>query len=411
MVAVSIENAALTVAYTQPTLFDGTFYLPEVASSLNGSWSSANSDVKEILQSNDGQNLSRIAFDLAPPQTSPSRFLRIRSVAATTTAPDYTSIINATSAWLTTSSSLADGAIFYTSSEISPYYGNLAALGLLKSPANYAAVQKWMRWYVAHLNTSDRWGLGGTIYDYNLCGNVETSTGNADSTDSYAATFLTLAWAYWQTGDPGAQAYIQSIGVQLNTVGHALTGTQQADGLSWAKPDYQIKYLMDNCEGYQGLQSAASLFQTAFGDSATANYYATAAANMLQGIETDLWSSSNNSYFVYAGASSAPDWTNWYPDATAQLFPILTGVITPTSTRANALYAQFNANFPSWPLLHKAETFPWALMGYVAAQMGDSVRARTYVATCNSQFVANQFPWPWYDAEAGWFIRQCALHP
>jgi hypothetical protein len=62
-------------------------------------------------------------------------------------------------------------------------------------------VQAWMRWYLNHINyPADKWGLACTIYDFKVSGSNETSTNDADSTDSYAATFLSLAWAYWKTG-------------------------------------------------------------------------------------------------------------------------------------------------------------------------------------------------------------------
>jgi len=39
-------------------------------------------------------------------------------------------------------------------------------------------------------------GFYGTVYDYDYANGIETSHNNADSTDSYAGTFLSLAWAY-----------------------------------------------------------------------------------------------------------------------------------------------------------------------------------------------------------------------
>ena len=322
-------------------------------------------------------------------------------------APYYQNNLTAGSAWLATRSTLPDGAIFYTANRIVPYYGNLAALGWTKDRTQYARVQTWIQWYLKHLNWPDKWGLYGTIYDYNVSGITETSTGTADSTDSYAATFLSLAWAYWQTGDANARQFILSLGAyQFDVIGNVITQTQQHDGLTWARPDYQIKFLMDNCEAYEGLRDLASLFQSAFGNASAAAWYNAQAAAMLQGIQNELWSAGNQLYLPYAGASSV-NLANWYPDAVAQLFPVLNGVIAPTSARAKSVYSVFNKAWPEWPTLsfNSQDPFPWVLVSGAAILMGDANRVNVYLTAIQNKYLSAGFPWPWYDAEAGWFMR------
>ena len=202
-----------------------------------------------------------------------------------------------------------DGAILYGSSQINPYYSNLAAIGLTKDPGSYGIVQKWMEWYITHLNWPDKWGLYGTTYDYDYNNGTAASHNDADSTDSYAATFLSLAWAYYSTGDAGAQSYVRTLSYQLDAIGGVIVQTQQSDGLTWAKPDYQIKYLMDNCEAYRGLRDLALIFQNAFGDTAKAHYYNAKADLMLQGIN-GMWM--NGSWAVYkdgVGNLAAPNFS------------------------------------------------------------------------------------------------------
>ncbi len=319
--------------------------------------------------------------------------------------PRYHRNITATANWITSSaSSLSDGAILYTSAEIVPYYSNLAATGLAKTPAHYPQVKAWMEWYIHHLNYPDKWGLYCTVYDYNVSGTTETPTNDADSTDSYAATFVSLAWAYWQTGDADAQAYIKTLRYQLDCIGGVMVQTQQSNGLTWAKPDYQIQYLMDNCEVYKGLSDLANLFQYAFNDSAGRDWYNTYAAKQLKGIQSVLWDSAHRNYLTYAGAPPT-NWKVWYPDATAQLFPVLNGVLSPSDCRARDLYATFNSKWPDWPSLKFPDSFPWVLVSAAAALMGDTTRVNHYIVTIQDMYVKTGFPWPWYCAEAGWFIR------
>jgi hypothetical protein len=303
-------------------------------------------------------------------------------------ANQFQANFTATSVWLATQCR-PSGAIQYTPSSIIPYFANLAAIGMTSDPARLPQVIAWMKWYVSKLNTPDKWGINGTIYDYSIVNGVEVSTGDCDSTDSYAATFLSLAWAAWDTNDIATQTYIKSISYQLDLIGGVLIKTQQPDGLTWAKPDYQIKYTMDNCEVYHGFRDLSSLFY-ALGDTAKGAYYTAAADSSLQGIMT-LWV--NDAWSVYkdgTGNLRAPSLSVWYPDATAQLFPILHGVVQPSSTIAQESYTAFNLAWPGWPALSfsSQNAFPWCLVGCVAAKMGDTKRLTAYVASIQAKYIA-----------------------
>ena len=331
----------------------------------------------------------------------------LESVSCSAQKPSYQMNITAAGNWTVSSaSSLPDGAILFTSTEIEPYFANLAAIGLTKNKAYYPQVKAWMQWYVNHLNYPDKWGMYCSMYDYDVSGTTETSTNSADSTDSYAATFLSLAWAYWQTGDPTAQAYIKTLSYQLDCIGGVIVQTQQSNGLTWALPDYQIQYLMDNAEVYRGISDLASLESAAFNNSTSANYYTAIAASVKNGIQTVLWNAAAHDYYPYAG-SPAADWGTWYPDTTAQLYPIVNGVISPTSSQAVNLYAAFNSNWPSWDTLNFPDSFPWAVVSGAATVMGDTNRVNTYITTIQNTYVNVNpaFPYPWYDQESGWFMR------
>jgi len=40
-----------------------------------------------------------------------------------------------------------------------------------------------------------------------------------------------------------------------------------------------------------------------------------------------------------------------------------------------------------------------------APEQGDRNRVATYISTMQSKYVNSGFPWPFYNAEAGWFMR------
>jgi len=318
----------------------------------------------------------------------------------------YQTNFNATSKWVS-GSVQADGAILYTPQQIDPYFANIAAIGMTKDPNRMPQVVAWMNWYINHLNWPDQWGLYGTTYNYTVTDGVETSTDDADSTDSYASTFLTLAWNAWESGDAAARSYILGLSYQLDVIGGVLIQTQQSDGLTWAKPNYQIKYLMDNAEGYRGLSDLASLYKSAFGDTSKSAYYSAAASSMQAGI-LGMWM--NGKWAVYKndiGGLAAPNLKTWYPDASAQVFPVLMGVVTSADSQAQQSYSAFNAAWPGWDTLsfNSQDPFPWCLVADGAAAMGDNARVATYISAVQKKYVNTDFPWPFYVAEAGWFMR------
>jgi hypothetical protein len=40
-----------------------------------------------------------------------------------------------------------------------------------------------------------------------------------------------------------------------------------------------------------------------------------------------------------------------------------------------------------------------------AAAMGDKSRLSTYISSVQTKYVNTGFPWPFFSAEAGWFMR------
>ena len=325
-------------------------------------------------------------------------------------------LIAAEARWIRTESQLPSGAITVNDPagrRIVPYLGNQAALGLVKDRDSRAAVQAWLDWYFARYNSkdADRWGMKGTIYDFTVSPTgLETSTGNADATDTCAATLLTLARAYYDTGEAGAQAYVKKHRADLELVASVLVQTLQPDGLTWAKPDFKTKYLSDNSEVFRGLLDLAYLMDMAWGDGGAAATYAAHAASVSKGID-GLWAaaSENYSWARAEGGSTAPSsFARWSPDAMANLAPILGTVITPDSERARLVYTGFTAAQPGWTRLQKSDEAPWASVALVAVLRGDVGSAQVYVDSVRTTYVNGGRPWPWASHEAGWLIRVLA---
>ena len=277
-------------------------------------------------------------------------------------------------------------------------------MGLLNHPAYLPDVEAYITWYLAHLNPVDRYGLQGTIYDYEVKPDgTEVSTGDYDSADSYAATFITLLRAYVENG--GNKEFLKGRERQIARVGEDMIRLIDSDGLTIAKPDYPVKYLMDNCEVYQGLNDMAALYETVFQKAQQAARFHAYAETNKNAILREL--SNQDEFFVYKSGTSkkTANWHTWYADSSSQLFPIAFGILDPKSERAQHVYEKLNAHFPEWSVMKTGDPFPWAMIGYTAALMGDRDRARTYSEKVKSVYVDQGHPWAWYSAESGWYLH------
>jgi hypothetical protein len=301
----------------------------------------------------------------------------------------------------------SDGGILYTSTQINPYFANIAAMGAVHGGVDLINVQQWMQWFVAHMTAPNSWSLPGAITDYNVASNgALSSTGSADSVDSYAATFITLAAAASREGTPQLRAYVAGLHTSIELLASVIDAVTDVDGLTWALPTYKEKYLMNNSEVYHGLVDLAYLRSQVYGDTAGSLLAAAHALQVQASIESEMWSANLNEFAVGLDAYGNLTWPqagNW-EDGASQLFPILHGVIAPTSLPAQTAYTRFSAAFPGWPLLQKPDEYPWADIAFVALEMNDVSRATMYSNSVQQQYSPG-FAYPWYCAESGWYIR------
>lgn len=300
---------------------------------------------------------------------------------------------------------------------MNPYFADIAALALLDRAEQYSDnVKKYMDWHFSHLNTekTDYNGVDGTIYDYLYTlenGSVIKETiamykrnYSYDSTDSYAATFLTVLNKYYnKTGD---KQYIISHADEIERIISAMFATYHK-GLTTAKPDWRVKYLMDNCEVYEGALAAAELYGNVLSDLGE-NYKSTelkcaeAAITVSGTIESQLWKPHLGYYEagewkIIGITSDIFSWKKYYPCATAQLFPIIHGVIPPNTKRANMLYDKFCESY-KWESFEYDDVFYWGANLQAAVCMNDIDRIVTYMT--NYAGLIDEHAYPLYNADA-----------
>ena len=301
---------------------------------------------------------------------------------------------------------LENGAIPMTKAEngelrMNPYFADFAALALLDNAEKYADnTVKYMDWHFEHLNTAeeDFNGLDGTIYDYVITvknGKIEkeviSDPDNADSydtTDSYAATFLTVVYKYFrQTGDSD---YLVAHAKDLKRI-----------------TDVIFSNLQDNCEVYEGAVAAAGIFEEIVlcGKSEYASLRDDCnelISTVKENINTKLWSFVGGYYRPgIAAYVSVPtkifSWNLYYPQATSQLFPIICGVIEPETKRAQQLYGKFCDSF-EWERFNYPDDFYWGANVYAAAVMNDLDRVVTYMTEYST--LMENHSWPLYNMDS-----------
>ena len=333
----------------------------------------------------------------------------------------FTEIYETETAYLATMQ-LPNGALPMTYAKngevtVNPYFADFAALALLDNAEEYVDIVKgYMDWHFAHLNTAeeDFNGLDGTIYDYivtmkdgKIVSEVISTPEKADSydtTDSYAATFLTVVYKYYcKTGDA---EYLLNHFQDLIRIANVMLLTEQ-DGLTYAKPNHRVKYLMDNCEVYEGAVAASKIFEAIRQESeiGTVSYfseeYERLAFEVKENINTKLWNFVGGYYRPGITAYvSIPTkiffWEIYYPQATSQLFPVICGVIEPDTQRAKNLYEKFCETY-HWEAFDYPDSFYWGANVQAAAVMNDLDSVVEYME--NYLPLTEEHSWPLYNMD------------
>ena len=299
---------------------------------------------------------------------------------------------------------------------VNPYFADFAALALLDNAEAYAdIVVKYMDWHFDHLNTKeeDFNGLDGTIYDYKVTmknGEIVeeriSTPENADSydtTDSYAATFLTVVNKYFYT--TGDSEYLVAHAQDLERIANVMFATLQ-NGLTYAKGNHRVKYLMDNCEVYEGAIAATRIFEEIVLKGKTEYTHMRDNCNDLintvkENINTKLWIPLGKYYTPGITAyvripTKLFSWDKYYPHATSQLFPIICGVIEPDTDRAKHLYEKFCENY-HWEAFEYPDDFYWGANVQAAAVMNDLDSVVEYME--NYLSLTEKHSWPLYNMD------------
>ncbi|MHB1680283.1 MAG: hypothetical protein ACYCTB_07230 [bacterium] len=234
---------------------------------------------------------------------------------------------------------------------IAPYTDNIIALYFLKKNKNIGIIKDYILWYFKHLNYPDKFGITGTMYDYIIAksGCMEKSAKTYDSADSYAATYLMAVYKYYtKTKDIRTLKYILP---KLKDVAYIIPYLQASNnGLIKALPDKDDEYLMDNCEDYGGVKAYLNLLKiTGRKFSGEYNpyyeYYEKIKKSIKAAIIKNLYNHPRHNFdwAIIGGRKHYSNWVVYYPDALAQLFPILYGIADNSTVSEISLWNKFKS--------------------------------------------------------------------
>jgi hypothetical protein len=284
-----------------------------------------------------------------------------------------------------------------------PYLANFAAMGLARAAAvgDHRAARtawRWLGWYQAHEDAR------GYVFDYAETVSGLRSKGTMDSTDAYAGTFLLATESVFQaTGD---RARLRSLRRGIRGAVRAIESTQAADGLTWAKPSWHVKYLMDQAETYAGLVAASNLADTLRMPKLAAR--ARTAARRLRGGVAKLWNPRVKAYdwAVHGdGARAATNWSVLYPDAMQQAWAVAFGLVD--GPRAHGLLDTLAHAQPQWSQPSATATIGsararvgyWAAATWALRRDGRNPTAR--VQSIRKAALSANRAWPFTSGDAG----------
>lgn len=291
-----------------------------------------------------------------------------------------------------------------------PYFSNIAASGLAAATtatgdARYVnAAWDWLDWYGAHMDAS------GFVANHRLMGTIYVSTGQMDSTDGYAGTFLTAVGDAWVASRNTAR--LDALWPAVRKAVDAVLATDNGAWLTWAKPSYRHAFIMDNVEVYEGFRAVERLAGEGHPDASLRALAGRWVANMPAALQT-YWSLERGGYDVAISANGTRfpvDWNTLYPAASAQAWMIRTGLVEPD--RARTLMERINATFSGWD--RSGEQSPgawWPELVESNRQAGLVGRAAQGLATMASSVISLGRMWLYHVGNAGVIIKMAHAVP
>ncbi len=209
-----------------------------------------------------------------------------------------------------------------------PYIASITSIFLLLEDRFIdSEITGFITWYIDRINSPDKYGLSGTVYDYIItCDGMEKSLEYYDSADGYAGLFLTLNYIYFlKTKD---KLLMHKNLEKLKSLGYLIASLKNDKGLTISSPENHTNYLMNNVEAYGGLVSLFKILQILKQEDY--RYYYEHAVEMKRNILDKFYDYEEGNFFwaIKEGKKFKMNKMNVYPDVFAQMFPLMYGLLS-----------------------------------------------------------------------------------
>jgi hypothetical protein len=200
-----------------------------------------------------------------------------------------------------------------------------------------AITKNWLVWCLANADSNRMLQR----YNYYADGTVAANAIAPDAEDSNSAMILAVMAKYIKLG--GTTDFIDTpeTKAKLELIAKVMTDLQQPNGLTWGSVGYPISDTEDQSEVFAGFRAMSDIEANVFHDLGKARDFAIAASRVQTGILNLLYNQDPDSkLFDWALNTHSHLSSNWYPDTISQVWPILYGVVSPSSDIAQSVLTQ-----------------------------------------------------------------------
>lgn len=252
----------------------------------------------------------------------------------------------------------ADGAIttYFGGDSIDPYFAAKALLAAQDAGMTTStAAGNWIAWQLPRQHGD------GHFDRYCLKRQRFAACQPADADDALMASWMELLvrTAPAKGMPPAWQASFDKASRYLDTLRDPRTGVYQIS------PTLPVALLMDNVEISSAFK-AASRYHERLGDSRRALAWARQGEQLDRAILRVFWRKGG-----FLVSTQPRERSEFYPDAVAQIFPILADIQAPGRPHASAYQAWMATHRFAWLQMSEVD-FPWGLVALVADKMGDA---------------------------------------
>ena len=282
---------------------------------------------------------------------------------------------------------------------VSPYLANIATQALAKSctASNRKIAKRYLTWYARN-------SVNGVVSEFTVSSGQTTPTNSQDSQDASAGTFLS-AYAALVANSPKSRVRPSLHQAAIAAV-YRIALLQDSGGLTWAKPSWKVKYLMDQVEVFWGLTEASAVFPK---KSKIRNTARKLAVRLAIGVRT-LWDPKVGMFAVAKhqdGSITSPTVSRTYPDVVSQFWVLSSPLASKEQARKlmMAIKPSFSTFFDpnsSWKVNDGSEPVGyWPLLSTVYTRAKMTNTAFTYRSSLFYAAQKSEYRWPYNISTAG----------